>query len=439
MPRTRTGPRTLAFALILLASAVAPVAAQEHGGQPAPAPKPAPAPAPATPPAATPKPEPAPPAAAPAQTPAPAAPAPAAPAPATPAPAPALGGHSAHKSPPTPSAEDPHFRAPRNVMLEITEPVTVVSPGEDFVAGLAAADPTRFKQVDEHWVDARGEYVWDDDEEIYWQVLPTDVLTRGRQDFVQFCSSCHGLDGDGYGRSAQHLRPPPRSFHQSTFKFTKVPSEFLPNDESLVKLVKHGLDGTPMLPWAVSDERLHDIVQYIKTLSPEGTGWRDATNEIGQVIATTPDPWIGKEQEAIEAGRVSYHKNQCFSCHPAYATPAQINSMRGVPATTTYGADLTYSKLKTDSSFSVLGYRVAIPAPDFTWATIRYGRDTTEVFQTIAAGIGGAGMPTWGLVNGNRSVSDEEIWALSHYVRHLIDTYKDQPGRDAFMAGLRKP
>jgi mono/diheme cytochrome c family protein len=345
-----------------------------------------------------------------------------------------------HAAESPPAAQPPHARAPRQVPLEITEPQKIIAPGEDFVDGLATANPGRFRDVDGHWVDAQGEYVWDDDEEVYWQWLQPAQLTRGRQDFVQFCASCHGLEGDGYGRSAQHLRPPPRSFQQSTFKFTKVPSEFLPNDEALVKLVRHGLDGTPMLPWAVSEERLHDVVQYIKTLSPEDSGWRDPTNEIGEVIATTPDPWIGKQQQAIEAGRASYHKNQCYSCHPAYARAADINTFRAVAPETAYGADLTFSKLKRDSSFSVLGYAVAIPAPDFTWHTMRYGRDTTEVFQTIAAGIGGAGMPTWGVVGGQKgAVPDEEIWALSHYVRHLVDTSKDRPEREGFMAGLRAP
>ena len=380
MPRTRP-PRTLALGLTLLLAAAA--AAQEHGAEP--------------------------------QTAEPA---------------------TEH---PAPTAS-PHLRAPRHVPLDITEPVKVVSPGEAFVEALAAANPGRFSQVDEHWVDARGEYVWDEDEELYWQWLSAEQLTRGRRDFVQFCSSCHGLDGDGYGRSAQHLRPPPRSFKQSTFKFTKVPSAFLPNDDALIRLVRHGLDGTPMLPWDVSEERLRDVVQYLKTLSPEDSGWRDPTNEIGEVVATTPDPWVGKEQEAIEKGKASYHKNQCYSCHPGYATPAEINTFRGVPAETTYGADLTYSKLKRDSSFAVQGYQVSIPAPDFTWNTIRYGRDTMEVFQTIAAGIGGAGMPTWGVVGDQKgAVPDEEIWALAHYVRWLIDTYKDRPEREAFMAGLRAP
>jgi len=329
--------------------------------------------------------------------------------------------------------EGPFARAPHDVPLVITAPANVVSPGEAFVDALAAKQPNRFRMDGEHWVDSAGEFTWDDDEEIYWQTIPADVLTRGRQDFVQFCASCHGLEGDGYGRSAQHLRPPPRSFKQSTFKFTKVPSDKLPNDDALVTLVRHGLGGTPMYPWAVSEERLHDIVQYIKSLSPEETGWRDAANEIGAVVETGADPWAGKEAQGVAAGEIAYHKNGCYGCHPAYVTPAKLNEIRGVDKNTKYGADLSYPKLKKDSSYDVLGYKVAILSPDFTWQTMRYSGTPMEAFQTIAAGIGGAGMPTW-----KGAMPDEDLWAIAHYVRHLTDTYKDKPARAAFMAALRK-
>jgi len=341
------------------------------------------------------------------------------------------GGHGQAAAP---VATSPFARPPLHVPMVITEPARLVSPGEEYVDALAEKDVGRFRKDGEHWVDSRGEFTWDDDEEIYWQTVPADVLTRGRQDFVQFCSSCHGLDGDGYGRSAQHLRPPPRSFLQSTFKFTKVPSDKLPNDASLIKLVKHGLDGTPMYPWAISEERLGNIVQYIKSLSPEDTGWRDPANEIGDIVETGADPWAGKPPaEAFAAGELAYHKNQCYSCHPAYVTPERLNELRGVDAKTTYGADLTFPKLKKDSSYEVQGYHVAILPPDFTWNTMRYSRDPLETYQTIAAGIGGAGMPTW-----KGAMPDQDIWAIAHYVRHLTDTWKDKPGRAAFMAGLRK-
>ncbi len=335
-------------------------------------------------------------------------------------------------NPPVEQAVGLFARAPLHVPLVITEPAKLVSPGEDFVETLAAAHPERFRKDGEHWADATGEFTWDDDEEIYWQLVPADVLTRGRQDFVQFCSSCHGLEGDGYGRSAQHLRPPPRSFKQSSFKFTKVPSDKLPNDDALVTLVRHGLGGTPMYPWAVSEERLRDIVQYIKSLSPEEEGWRDAVNEIGAVVETGADPWEGKEAQGIAAGEIAYHRNQCYGCHPAYVTAAKLNEIRGVDKTTTYAADVTYPKLKKDSSYEVLGYKVAILAPDFTWQTLRYSGNPLEAYQTIAAGIGGAGMPTW-----KGAMPDEDLWAIAHYVRHLTDTYKDKPARAAFMAALR--
>jgi mono/diheme cytochrome c family protein len=339
-----------------------------------------------------------------------------------------------------PPPAGPFAHAARSAVLEITQPDKQLAWVED-IALLAKDQPGRFHEDGEHWVDSTGEFTWDDENEVYWRTVSAATLTRGRQDFVQFCASCHGMDGDGYGRSAQGLRPPPRSFKQSTFKFTKVPGEFLPNDEALIGLVRHGLDGTPMLKWAVSDERLHDILSYVKSLSAPGEGWHDETNVIGAVVYTPDDPWQGKEKEAIEEGRKAYHVRQCYSCHPAYATPAQINEMRGSDASTTYRPDLTYSTLKKDSSFEVLGYKVAIVAPDFTWNTLRYSSTPREAFQTIAAGISGAGMPTWGRATAESpkgGLEEPEIWAIAHYVRSLVDTYHGKPDkRAAFMASLR--
>jgi mono/diheme cytochrome c family protein len=328
-----------------------------------------------------------------------------------------------------------HAHNPYGVSLVVKEAQRVISPGEDHVDALAASQPARFTKSDEHWIDRQREFEWDDEEEIYWQWLAPDVLTRGRQDFVQFCASCHGLDGDGYGRSAQGLRPPPRSFQQSTFKFAKISGD-LPSDQTLIDLVRKGLDGTPMYPWAVSEQRLNDIVQYIKTLSPENEGWRDAVLEVGSVIETPPDPWTTPGGEgrdaAVEAGRNAYHNRQCYSCHPAYVPATEISRIRDVPEDTAYGDLLFLSKLKADSAYEVLGYKVAVPAPDFTWHTLRTGRTTEDVYRTIAAGIPGAGMPTW-----KGAMPDEEIWAMAHYVRSLVDEYKDKPARAAFMAGLR--
>jgi mono/diheme cytochrome c family protein len=355
------------------------------------------------------------------------------------------------------AAEDdtnPHARAPGQLTdLVITEGSWVRARGEEWFETRAAAGESRFTESDEAaevtedgdgidefeagWLDSEGEFEFrydeEEDEFAYWQFLPADLLTRGRQDFVQFCASCHGFNGDGYGRSAQHLRPPPRNFQQSTFKFTKVIGEYLPSDEALAALVKRGLDGTAMLPWAVSDTQLDEIIQYIKTLSPEGEGWRDVYAEISDEVEIGEDPFANNPAAGVDRGRDVYHRMGCYSCHPGYITPADINAIRDLDPSTAYRADLTYPKATTSSKYAVMGHLVKILPPDFTFNTMRSGVTVEDVALTVAAGIGGAGMPTW-----KGGITDEEIWAVGHYIRHLVDRYKDQPSvRAAFMAGLR--
>ena len=347
-----------------------------------------------------------------------------------------------------------HKLAPRHVSLHVTEGTRLVAADADdghdeeddyapaLFARLSEQHPGRFRfdEEAEHWVDAQGEYEWDDEDELYWQNVSAETLTHGRQDYVQFCASCHGFQGDGYGRSAQTLRPPPRDFRAAQFKFAKITKD-LPDDDALMAIVKGGLDGTPMYEWDISDERLADIITYVKSLSPAGdpendvdpVGWRDPYAQIGAALVAGDDPWAGKESAAVEAGEQLYHKYQCYNCHPGYGSAEQLNGWRDMDAGTEYPDDLTYPKLRKDSSYEVMGYGVAIVPPDFTWHAIRRGRTVEDVYLTIAAGLPGSGMPTW-----KGAVPDEDIWAIAHYVRHLVDSYKDQPARAAFMAGIRR-
>jgi mono/diheme cytochrome c family protein len=362
----------------------------------------------------------------------------------------------------TPAAghgDDAHTHAPGQLDdLVITESTRLKAPGEEWFEARAEAGETRFTydenlaeiteddagigEFEGGWADSEGEYVFEYDEEedefAYWQVVGADTLTRGRQLFVQYCASCHGFDGAGYGRSAQHLRPPPRSFHQSTYKFTKVISDYLPSDEALTTLVKNGLDGTPMLPWALSDKQLADIIQYVKSLSPEGTGWRDVYSEISDVVDIGEDPFASDPAAGVAQGRDVYHRIGCYNCHPGYVTPVEINRISGKDEGNAHRDDLTYPKATKSSAFDVQGHYVQILPPDFTFHVMRSGRTAEDVALTVAAGIGGAGMPQW-KGGGGAGIPDEEIWAIGYYVRSLVDDYLNQPAkRAAFMAGLRQ-
>ena len=93
-------------------------------------------------------------------------------------------------------------------------------------------------------------------------VVPIDQLARGEEQYVLYCRPCHGVNGDGRGPAGIGLVPPPRNFASEnlTFKFGGVEAGSLPPDEELLRIVKHGLDGTAMLKWDIPEPALRDII-----------------------------------------------------------------------------------------------------------------------------------------------------------------------------------
>lgn len=244
------------------------------------------------------------------------------------------------------------------------------------------------------------------------KVVPAEVLTLGEQAYVQYCRACHGEAGDGKGPAARGLRPPPRDFTQGTFKFAAVMGGELPNDEDLERIVRGGLHGTAMLAWdGVPRHKLQAIVQYIKTFSPR---WKE--EEPGEPIRVTPDPWRGREAEAVPRGRLVYHGlAQCHSCHPAFASRDFIRraakELTGSERTE-FREDM-YGSMPTESEFGV-----RILPPDFTRSELRSIRPDhrrEDLYRVIASGVGGTAMPTWA-----GSLPEEDLWAMVHFVDSLV-------------------
>ncbi len=337
--------------------------------------------------------------------------------------------------------EGPHMRPPIGVEMTVGEGTFLRARNAEWFGEQAKANPDRYTwnaelgEGEGGYVDGEGVYYfrYDEEEEIgaYWQWVTASQLTRGRQNYLQYCSSCHGIDGQGYGRSGQWLRPSPRNFHSGYFKFTKVTAP-LPSDEALHHLVKRGLNGTPMLPWALGDQQLDDTIQYVKSMSPEGEAWRDWFTEIGDPVDPGQDPWAGEEKFAVERGKRLYHgQANCASCHPGYVKVEDLPKLLGQKDPTS--REDYYLPVLKESNYTVLDQPVKILPPDFTFHTVRSGHTTPELFQTIAAGIKGTAMPQW-----KGALEDKDIWAIAYYVEDLISKYKDDnAARSAFFADLK--
>jgi mono/diheme cytochrome c family protein len=269
-------------------------------------------------------------------------------------------------------------------------------------------------------------------------------LNRGWEGYMLYCYACHGERGDGKGPSSPGLRPPPRDFTQGLFKFGGVAAPALPPDTELFRIVRGGLHGTAMLEWQVPEETLKDILQYLKTFSPR---WK--TDEVGKPIEMSADPFgEGKRAEAVALGRKLYHaKAQCSGCHPSFVTHEELHAMtKEMSGTgqTDFNPDMYFSQLKQSEyclewkPFQKIEERecaqpVLVMPPDFTRSNVRSGTTTKDLYRTIAAGIGGANMPTW-----KGALPEEEIWGLVYYVKSLIDL-KGTTGATQLRSKLMNP
>jgi mono/diheme cytochrome c family protein len=265
--------------------------------------------------------------------------------------------------------------------------------------------------------------------------VPAETLNAGRAAYMQYCRACHGDKGDGKGPASPGLRPPPRDFSQGSFKFAGVLDQKLPRDEDLVRIVRGGLHGTAMVGWDVPDQKLDEIIQYIKTLSPK---WLE-DDAVGEPVIPPPDTWgNAREGQAVERGMQLYHGfAQCLGCHPAYATRQYIYdaSKATLGSGTTDFRDQMYLPEIKDSE-----YGVKILPPDFLFHELRSvekGSELHDLYRILVAGVTGAAMPAWNPVALPNHEAD--IYALAYYVRSLARMKGTREAEDFRDSLLRQP
>jgi mono/diheme cytochrome c family protein len=256
------------------------------------------------------------------------------------------------------------------------------------------------------------------------------TLNLGYTTYMEYCIQCHGMEGKGDGPSAIGLLPPPRNLQQGLYKFPWVPYGELPHDEDLARIIRHGLKGSAMLPWDISDERLYAVIQYIKTFAPEA--WEGEDKAPGTKHELPADPYgDARRAEAIERGKRVYHVTAaCIQCHRGYETPAEI-----VKFSNEVGSPMKLAEVPTDlyqlkPQDSEYNYK-ALP-PDFTYHQLKSITDQSSIVQRLMYGVTGSGMPGYKDV-----ISDEDLWAVSYYVQHLRETGKNLEARKQLMERLK--
>jgi cytochrome c oxidase cbb3-type subunit 2 len=208
----------------------------------------------------------------------------------------------------------------------------------------------------------------------------------GKLVYEQRCVECHGATGKGDGPASDLLTPRPRDFTLGRYKIRSTETGSIPTDADLLRSVGKGLYGSAMPGWEtiISDKDIHDVVAYLKTLSPRFAAETPRAIVNGPQVVTSP--------ESVRRGYDVYATLQCGKCHGSDG--------RGSGATATTFAD---------------DWQQPLRAADLTepW-TFHGGPGSQDIYMRFSAGMSGTPMPSF-----KDTASDTALWDLANYVVSL--------------------
>ena len=213
-----------------------------------------------------------------------------------------------------------------------------------------------------------------------------EAQPRGKAIYDARCVECHGTTGKGNGASAAYLVPRPRDFTTGKYKIRSTESGTMPSDDDLIGSVRRGLYGSAMPGWdrILADSDILDVVQYVKSLSPQFASNPPKPITISDALPSSP--------ASITRGQQAYDKLQCGKCHGSDG--------RGAGAVATTFED---------------DWRMPLRAADLTepWA-FHGGATSRDIYLRFRAGMTGTPMPSFA-----DAASDAEMWDLANYVVSL--------------------
>ncbi len=292
-------------------------------------------------------------------------------------------------------------------------------------------------------------------------VIVGEKLQNGRKHYMRHCMHCHGVTGDGNGKTAPYLNPRPRDYRLGIFKFTSTKATSKARRDDLKRIVKKGIPGTYMPSFVLLDAaELDAIIEYIRWLALRGElenqiagqmevdfskkrleGDEDKTEideELDEFISEDlselfieladdlGDSWTAPEKddslllpqlartdphvdhESIARGKKLFlgAKVKCLSCHgpTGRGNGPSNDDYNNIPGTQT----------KADKPGLFDQWGNVIKPRDLTSGIYRGGRRPIDIYRRIAGGIKGTPMQSFG-----KTLKDNEIWDLVNYVMYI--------------------
>lgn len=96
-------------------------------------------------------------------------------------------------------------------------------------------------------------------------IAGTEVLKKGKLNFLYHCANCHGKKADGKGITSVNLKPAPRNLVAIKSWGSKPFVKYM-SDHWMFDSISNGVPGTSMAPWggALNDEDRWSIISYLR-------------------------------------------------------------------------------------------------------------------------------------------------------------------------------
>lgn len=222
--------------------------------------------------------------------------------------------------------------------------------------------------------------------------VPIEQKIIGETLYQEYCSSCHGLTGQGDGEFAYLVYPKPRDLSKGSFKIRSTPAGAPPTDDDLYRTIIKGMPGTAMPSfYFLGDQEIKSLVNYVKELG----------HIINQGVSSIKIPDIlPPTEDLIALGKSIYTETGCNKCH------GETGKGDGPSANTLIDS---------------WGYTI-IPK-DFTSGVYLGGGDVEDLYLRFVSGLEGTPMPSYGnlaeVMGRPKDEEDKLAWGLVHYVKSL--------------------
>lgn len=311
---------------------------------------------------------------------------------------------------------------------------------------LGAYLPAALKENYSNLLRDREDGYFESDEEFHQAAVDTietfyPTLRQSAEFYRRECLHCHGNSGGGDGPTARFLSPTPRDYRKGIFKFTALSDKATPRREDLFRILTDGVYTTAMPSFRrFSDAELNGAADYVRLLAMRGQVETLLTYSFLDNEAITPaavteayldtwEKWTGSDEyfiafdgeipaptpASLARGRELFMDagtGNCFSCHGEQGLGNGASAFEA-------GEDGEMRRIRDDWGHDI------IPR-DLTRGIFRFGRRPIDIYRRIYAGINGTPMPGLGTAtdaNGDPLLSDDEMWALVHYVRSLGEVH----------------